>query len=79
MAFYTGDMFPEWEGDLLVGSLKFTHLRRVEVNNGQPADQHEYLRDNGERIRDVEIAPDGAIYLLTDAPNGKVIKLTRAK
>lgn len=78
MTFYYGDMFPEWEGDLLVGSLKFTHLRRIEVTDDAPGNQHEYLRDNSARIRDVEVGPDGAIYLLTDAPNGKVLKLTVA-
>lgn len=48
MVFYIGDMFLEWEGDLLVGLLKFIYLRWVEVNNGQFVDQYEYLCDNGE-------------------------------
>lgn len=77
LTFYTGDMFKEWQGDILVGSLKFTHLRRVEIENGKPAKQHEYLRENGARIRDVDVDSEGAIYLLTDAPNGKVLKLTK--
>lgn len=77
LTFYQGDMFKEWNGDILVGSLKFTHLRRIEVENGEAMEQFEYLRDNQARIRDVEVGPDGAIYLLTDAPNGKVLKLTK--
>ena len=77
LTFYTGDMFKEWQGDILVGSLKFTHFRRVEIENGKPAKQHEYLRENGARIRDVDVDSEGAIYLLTDAPNGKVLKLTK--
>ena len=77
LAFYKGDMFKEWNGDVLVGSLKFTHLRRIKVEDGKPVEQFEYVRDNHDRIRDVEVAPDGAIYLLTDAPNGKVLKLTK--
>jgi len=77
LVFYTGDMFKEWQGDILVGSLKFTHLRRIDVVDGKPTEQHEYLRDNGARIRDVEVDEAGAIYLLTDAPNGKVLKLTK--
>lgn len=77
ITFYNGDMFKEWEGDILVGSLKFTHLRRIEVEDGKPGEQFEYVRDNQARIRDVEVAPDGAIYLLTDAPNGKVLRLSK--
>jgi glucose/arabinose dehydrogenase len=77
LVFYTGDMFKEWQGDILVGSLKFTHLRRIDVVDGKPTEQYEYLRDNGARIRDVEVDEAGAIYLLTDAPNGKVLKLTK--
>ena len=77
LTFYTGDMFKEWQGDILVGSLKFTHLRRVSVEDGKPAEQFEYVRDMQARIRDVEVAPDGSIYLLTDATNGKVVKLSK--
>ncbi|MEC8787583.1 MAG: PQQ-dependent sugar dehydrogenase, partial [Pseudomonadota bacterium] len=77
LTFYQGDMFKEWNGDILVGSLKFTHLRRIKVEGGKPEEQFEYVRDNHARIRDVEVGPEGAIYLLTDAPNGKVLKLTK--
>ncbi|BCO17580.1 glucose dehydrogenase [Alteromonas sp. KC3] len=77
ITFYNGDMFKEWKGDILVGSLKFTHLRRIEVEDGKPGEQFEYVRDNQARIRDVEVAPDGAIYLLTDAPNGKILRLSK--
>lgn len=77
LTFYSGEMFKEWEGDVLVGSLKFTHLRRIDVEDGKPGEQFEYVRDNQARIRDVEVAPDGSIYLLTDAPNGKILKLTK--
>lgn len=78
MAFYTGEAFKDWEGDLLVGSLKFTHLRRIDIEDGKPGEQHEYLRDNSARIRDVEVGPDGFIYLLTDAPDGKLLQLSPA-
>ncbi len=77
LTFYTGDMFKAWQGDVLVGSLKFTHLRRIDVENGKPGEQYEYLRDNHARIRDVEVAPDGSIYLLTDAPDGKILRLSK--
>ncbi|MEW9797442.1 PQQ-dependent sugar dehydrogenase [Alteromonas sp. CYL-A6] len=75
MTFYQGEPFADWNGDLLVGALKFTHLRRIEMKDGKPGEQHEYLRERGERIRDVEVGPQGYIYLLTDAPNGKLLKV----
>lgn len=78
MVFYEGEPFADWNGDLLVGALKFTHLRRIEMEDGQPGEQYEYLKDRNERIRDVEVGPDGYIYLLTDAPEGKLLKLTPA-
>ena len=76
MAFYTGSVFKDWQGDLLVGALKFKHLRRIEMDNGKPGEQFEYLKDREERIRDVEIGPDGFIYVLTDDTNGKLLKLS---
>ncbi|GGW79347.1 PQQ-dependent sugar dehydrogenase [Alteromonas halophila] len=79
MVFYDGEPFADWQGDLLVGALKFTHLRRIEMEQGAPGDQHEYLKDRKERIRDVDVGPDGYIYLLTDAPDGKLLKLSPAE
>ncbi|WP_100642756.1 PQQ-dependent sugar dehydrogenase [Alteromonas facilis] len=77
MDFYDGDAFTEWKGDLLVGSLKFDHLRRVELDdNNNVVAQHELLRDRGERIRDVIVGQDGLIYLLTDEPNGKLLQVS---
>lgn len=79
MTFYTGDMFPEWKGNLLVGALKFRHLRRVVLDeNNQVVSQHELLKDRNERIRDVVQGPDGSIYVVVDGVNGKVLKLTNA-
>jgi glucose/arabinose dehydrogenase len=77
MAFYQGDKFTDWQGDLLVGSLKFDHLRRIELDeSGQVLAQHEMLRERGERIRDVIVGIDGYLYLLTDEPNGKLLRVT---
>ncbi|MBU3023990.1 PQQ-dependent sugar dehydrogenase [Aestuariibacter sp. A3R04] len=75
MVFYQGDKFPDWRGDLLVGSLKFTHLRRIGMNEGKPGQQEVYLQDRKERIRDVVEGPDGYLYLLTDTPEGKLLKV----
>lgn len=76
MDFYQGEAFSAWQGDLLVGSLKFDHLRRVELDDsGAVVAEHELLRDRGERIRDVVVGNDGLIYLLTDEPNGKLLQV----
>ncbi|MDC8832181.1 PQQ-dependent sugar dehydrogenase [Alteromonas gilva] len=79
MTFYNGNVFKDWQGDLLVGALKFRHLRRITFNDaGEPVSQTEYLRDRGERIRDVEVGPNGMIYVLTDEDNGKLLQLLPA-
>lgn len=75
MAFYNGNAFPDWQGNLFVGSLKFTHLRRLTMDGDHIVKQEELLRDRGERIRDVRVGADGLIYLLTDSGNGKVLRL----
>lgn len=77
MTFYTGDEFPEWKGDLFLGSLKFRYLHHVNMEDGKVVSQQELLKDRNERIRDVVQGPDGALYLLTDAPKGKVLRLTK--
>jgi glucose/arabinose dehydrogenase len=76
MAFYTGDLFPDWKGDLFIGGLKNGELVRVEIENGKPGNDERLLTDLGERIRDVRQGPDGALYLLTDSDDGKVLRLT---
>jgi glucose/arabinose dehydrogenase len=77
MTFYTGDEFPEWKGDVFMGSLKFRHLHHVKMEDGKVVAQNELLTEREDRIRDVVQGPDGALYLLTDAPDGKVLKLTK--
>lgn len=76
MDFYEGEAFSAWQGNLLVGSLKFDHLRRIELDeNNRVIAEHELLRERGERIRDVIVGSDGLIYLLTDEPNGKLLQV----
>jgi aldose sugar dehydrogenase len=77
MAFYEGAMFPEWKGDLLVGALKGQKLVRLDVENGKVTGGDVMLEDFGERIRDVRVGPDGAVYLLTDNPEGRVLRVTK--
>jgi aldose sugar dehydrogenase len=76
LAFYEGAMFPQWKGDLLVGALKGQKLVRLDVENGKIVGEEAMLTDLGERIRDVRVGPDGAVYLLTDNPQGRVLRVT---
>jgi aldose sugar dehydrogenase len=73
--FYTGDAFPDWKGDLLVGSLRPGALVRLRLAGGRVALEERYLAELGERIRDVRQGPDGAVYLLTDSSRGRVIRV----
>ncbi|MGD1879241.1 MAG: PQQ-dependent sugar dehydrogenase [Kiloniellaceae bacterium] len=75
MAFYDGDAFPEWKGDLFVGALAGRHLRRLELDGNTVTEQEQLLTDLSDRIRDVRAGPDGALYLLTDSPRGSLLRL----
>ncbi|WP_166258417.1 PQQ-dependent sugar dehydrogenase [Marinobacter salicampi] len=77
MDFYTGEQFPEWQGDLFVGALKFQKLVRLRINDElELVEEEDLLADQGHRIRAVYDGPEGAIWLLTDSSDGKVLKLT---
>ncbi|WP_372998741.1 PQQ-dependent sugar dehydrogenase [Marinobacter sp.] len=75
MAFYTGNRFPQWQGDLFVGALKMRKLVRLSIHDGEVTEEEDLLTDLGERIRDVRMGPDGALWLLTDSPRGKVYRM----
>jgi glucose/arabinose dehydrogenase len=75
MALYTGDGFPRWRGNLLVGALKFRLLARLEVQDGKVVHEERLLEDMLGRIRDVRTGPDGYIYLLTDQDDGVLARL----
>jgi signal transduction histidine kinase len=70
MAFYSGDRFPQWQGNLFVGSLKFRQLVRLELDGETVVHEERLLSDELGRIRDVRQGPDGLLYLLTDADDG---------
>jgi glucose/arabinose dehydrogenase len=76
MAFYTGDRFPGWKGSILVGSLRPGGLVRLTLENGRVSREERYLAELDERIRDVRQAVDGALYLLTDADEGRILRVT---
>ena len=76
MAFLTSDRYGAgWKGNLFVGSLKFEYLDRIELKDGKVVAEHKLLEDVGQRIRDVRQGPDGLLYVVTDSPSGKLIRL----
>ena len=75
MAFYTGDLIPEWKGNLFVGALAGQALHRLVFYGEQIVSEERLLGDLGARIRDVRSGPDGALWLLTDSPEGGVLRL----
>lgn len=78
MTLYNGDLFPQWQGELLVGGLVTRRVHRVSLENGKAREVGVLFDELGERIRDVRTGPDGEIYLLTDSPDGRVLRVTAA-
>jgi len=78
MSFYTGERFPGWQGNLFVGSLKFQLLVRLTLRDGKVVGEERLLERVLGRIRDVRQGPDGLLYLLTDSPDGLLVRLAPA-
>ena len=79
MAFYTGGLFPAWKGNLFIGALRAQLLVRLELDGEKVTKEERLLTNLGERIRDVRQGPDGALWLLTDNANGRVLRVTPAR
>ena len=79
MAFLNSERYGRaWVGNLVVGSLKFSYLNRVELSQpfgGKVIKEHKLLEDLGQRVRDVRQGPDGWLYVLTDSTRGQLIRL----
>ena len=73
MIFYTGDLFPAWRGNALIGSLTQGALVRLAVDQSRVTGEE--IIPLGVRIRDVAQGPDGAVYLLTDHDDGNLLRL----
>ncbi|HEX5638453.1 MAG TPA: PQQ-dependent sugar dehydrogenase [Burkholderiaceae bacterium] len=78
MAFYQGDKFPRWRGDLLIGALRGQALIRVRLDSERVAADEFLLNGALPRIRDVRVGPDGHVYLLGDQSDGSVLRLEPA-
>jgi aldose sugar dehydrogenase len=74
-AFYTGELFPEWKGNLFAGALAGQALHRLVLDGEKIVGEERLLGNLGERIRDVRAGPDAALWLLTDNPEGRVLRI----
>lgn len=75
LAIYRGELFAHWRGDLLVGALVARAVYRVRVQADTASVQERLFAALDERIRDVRVGPDGAVYLLTDSAHGRVLRV----
>jgi len=75
MAFYEGDKFPGWRGNLLIGALRDEMLVRLELDGETVMKEERLIKDAIGRIRDVRVGPDGYVYLLTDESDGVLARL----
>jgi glucose/arabinose dehydrogenase len=79
MAFYAAERFPAWRHSLFIGALADQSLIRLQLDGDGVGHEERLLQDKGWRIRDVRQGPDGYLYLLTDAPDGKLVRLGLAE
>ncbi len=75
LAFYTGDKFPKWKGNLLVGALKYQLIARLVLDGEAVVKEERILSELDERIRDVRQGPDGYIYVLIDSDDGQILRI----
>jgi glucose/arabinose dehydrogenase len=78
MAFYTGTAFPAWKGSLFIGGLAAKHVARLTLEGNRVVGEERLLVDRA-RFRDVRVGPEGFLYLLTDASDGEVLRLSPAR
>ena len=75
LTIYDGAMFPDWQGDLLIAALAGRELRRLDLADGAVAGQQMLLTELEARVRDVSVGADGSIFVLTDEPSGKLLRM----
>ena len=75
MAFYTGDKYPKWKGNVFVGALSFQLLSRLVLDGEKVVKEERLFKAFRERIRDVRQGPDGYLYMLTDSDEGRLLRI----
>jgi glucose/arabinose dehydrogenase len=79
LLFYTGDRFPQWRGNAFVGGLSSQQVSRLEMDGNRVVREEVLFKGViGQRVRDVEQGPDGLIYLLSDQPDGQLLRIEPA-
>ncbi len=78
VAFYEGDLFPEWRGNLFVSGLAGRHLARLVIEGDRVVGEERLLVDQTQRIRDVQVAADGSLWVVTDEDNGRLMRIAPA-
>lgn len=79
MAFYTSDAAPAWKGSLFVTGLGPKYLSRLTLQGEKVVGEERLLTEVGERLRDVIVGPDGALYVATDSDKGRVLRVAPRK
>ncbi len=79
LTFYSGKLWPAWKGSLFNGALKFQLISRLQMDGDKVVNEERLLQGLNERIRDIREGPDGALYLLTDNDEGRILRVTPAK
>jgi glucose/arabinose dehydrogenase len=75
MTFYTGRLFPAWQGNLFVATLAGKHISRLVLEGERVVGEERLLVALDSRMRDVRQGPDGALYVMTDGPEGRILRL----
>ncbi len=75
IAFYNGKLVPEWQGNLFVAHLAGGHVSRLVLKNDRVVGEERFLLSQNQRVRDVQMGPDGAIWALTDNIDGRLVRL----
>ncbi|HAR32019.1 MAG TPA: glucose dehydrogenase [Gammaproteobacteria bacterium] len=75
LTFYTGELFPAWQGSLFLGALVNKEVRRLALDGSRVVAEEPLFAELGERIRNVKAGPDGALYLITDGPQGRIVRV----
>ena len=76
LAFYTGDRFKDWKGDLFVGGMSGKQLVHLKMKNGRVVGEEKLLMERCKRTKDVRQGPDGLIYVMTDETRSEILRLS---